>query len=295
MLEIGVQNGGSLEIWAEYFHSNSIIVGCDIDKNCHDLEFNNERIKVVIGDINHKNTCDEIFLHQPFFDIIIDDGSHQCADIIRTFCQLFTRLNDGGIFVIEDLHASYWYKFGGGLHHPKSAISFFKMLIDVINFEHWGIDLSPNSYLFSHGFDIEPEFLETLDHIHSIEFINSVCFIRKEDPKSNLLGTRVVAGDLEVLSSNRKYHGMQNAVQNQRSNPLSNLDCWREPHNCQGYSSNFEGIADMVSKKLNERDDTICNQQLQLQKITDELNRAEAQLEMLKELLLLDDHADRIQ
>jgi hypothetical protein len=34
LLEIGIQNGGSLEIWSKYFPEHSILIGCDIDENC---------------------------------------------------------------------------------------------------------------------------------------------------------------------------------------------------------------------------------------------------------------------
>ena len=34
LLEIGVRNGGSLELWAEYFNKAVNIVGCDIDEAC---------------------------------------------------------------------------------------------------------------------------------------------------------------------------------------------------------------------------------------------------------------------
>jgi hypothetical protein len=60
LLEIGVQNGGPLEIWAKYFLKAEKIVGCDIDQNCGRLQFADPRIKIVIGDVNsddsEKNT-----------------------------------------------------------------------------------------------------------------------------------------------------------------------------------------------------------------------------------------------
>ena len=41
-------------------------------------------------------------------DIIIDDGSHVNPLTIRTFEILFPLLKDGGIYVVEDAHTSYW-------------------------------------------------------------------------------------------------------------------------------------------------------------------------------------------
>ena len=37
LLEIGIQNGGSVEIWAQYFDNAIAIVGCDIDRRCNAL------------------------------------------------------------------------------------------------------------------------------------------------------------------------------------------------------------------------------------------------------------------
>ena len=34
LFEIGVLNGGSLEIFSKYFENAELILGCDIDKNC---------------------------------------------------------------------------------------------------------------------------------------------------------------------------------------------------------------------------------------------------------------------
>ena len=39
LLEIGIQNGGSLEIWAQYFEKAKTLVGCDVEPNCHSLKF----------------------------------------------------------------------------------------------------------------------------------------------------------------------------------------------------------------------------------------------------------------
>jgi hypothetical protein len=37
LFEIGIQNGGSLEIWAKYFTNAKSIIGCDIDEKCREL------------------------------------------------------------------------------------------------------------------------------------------------------------------------------------------------------------------------------------------------------------------
>ena len=38
-------------------------------------------------------------------------------DILNSFEYLYPKLKIGGLYVIEDLHTSYWPKFGGGLNN----------------------------------------------------------------------------------------------------------------------------------------------------------------------------------
>ena len=39
LLEIGVQNGGSLEIWDQYFSNAVCLLGCDINPDCSKLQY----------------------------------------------------------------------------------------------------------------------------------------------------------------------------------------------------------------------------------------------------------------
>ena len=120
LLEIGIQNGGSLEIWSKYFANATDLIGCDINPDCAHLPYNDPRIDVVIGEVNSHDTRSQLFNRCQQFDIIIDDGSHFPSDIIQTFGHYFPRLAEGGLFIVEDLHCSYWDKFDGGLFYPFS-------------------------------------------------------------------------------------------------------------------------------------------------------------------------------
>ncbi len=56
LLEIGIQNGGSLEIWSKYFPYAQKLVGCDINPECAGLSYEDPRIAVVVGDVNSDTT-----------------------------------------------------------------------------------------------------------------------------------------------------------------------------------------------------------------------------------------------
>lgn len=202
VLEIGAQNGGSLEIWAKYFSNAAHVIGCDIDERCRALSFDDPRVCLIVGDAVSDSVRNNIVELSGPLDIVIDDGSHRSGDIVCTFSKYFPFLRDGGIYVAEDLHASYWQAYGGGVFHPYSSISFFKKLCDIINHEHWAVAGSRASILESFQAQYGAEFDELeLARIHSITFVNSICFIKKGHPLTNVVGERVIVGIEEPIAT----------------------------------------------------------------------------------------------
>lgn len=221
LLEIGIQNGGSLEIWSKFFPKAEKIVGCDINPDCAQLTYKDPRIRLVVGDANSDEAQAAVLSHSATFDLIIDDGSHQSSDIVKSFARYFPRLVEGGIFVAEDLHCSYWKQFEGGLFDPFSSMAFLKRLADVINHEHWGVEKATTEifagFFARYGFHIDAEILS---HIHSVEFINSMCVIRKLLPEQNVLGPRFISGLVErVVPGHLGLHMTQATPLYQRDNP----------------------------------------------------------------------------
>lgn len=207
LLEIGIQNGGSLEIWSKYFKNAKHIIGCDIDPKCECLDYFDERINFIIGNINSEKTENNILNISNDFDIIIDDGSHKSSDIIHSFNRYFPHLKDNGVFIIEDVHTSYWKHFEGGLFYPYSAISFLKRLVDIINYEHWRLPGFPRKHIlkyFQNKYKFSVDEKQLL-RIHSIEFINSLCIIKKKKPDENILGKRIVTGDDECVTDDYQF------------------------------------------------------------------------------------------
>jgi hypothetical protein len=131
ILEIGVQDGGSLEIWKKYLPPGSRIHGMDINKKCLDLTFS-DGVQFYLGNAADAAVTDEVF-KDVTFDIILDDGSHISREVVDAFAHLFGKLRPGGIYVVEDLFTSYWRNYGGGLGDPRSSVEFFKSLADITN------------------------------------------------------------------------------------------------------------------------------------------------------------------
>jgi GT2 family glycosyltransferase len=200
LLEIGIQNGGSLEIWSKYFAQAEALIGCDINPDCAQLQYEDQRIQVIVGDANAVASRQAVQAITPKLDLLIDDGSHVSGDIIESFLHYFPMLEDGGLYVAEDLHCSYWQEFDGGLFDPASSIAFFKALADIVNHEHWGVGQGMQYVLSGmakkYGLDFSSAGLEK---IHSVEFVNSVCVIRKQPAVSNQLGRRQIVGQQELV------------------------------------------------------------------------------------------------
>ena len=184
------------------------------------LTYDDFRIKVVVGDANTDVAEADILRHSPHFDLIIDDGSHTSGDIIKSFARYFRHLNNGGMFVAEDLHCSYWENYEGGLYYPYSSIAFFKRLADVVNHEHWGIEKDRKQLLSGFSEHFETVFDESdLADIHAIEFFNSVCVVHKRKRRSNVLGERLIAGQNDVVVSGLLDSIIQPLTQPQSRNP----------------------------------------------------------------------------
>lgn len=131
-VEIGVQNGGSVQMWKNYFGKSAQIIGVDIDECCK--QFEEEQIAIEIGSQEDENFWAAFKEKYPRVDILLDDGGHTMNQQITTFREMFPHIKDGGLYMCEDCHTSYVKDFGGGLNNPASFIEFTKRIIDEINF-----------------------------------------------------------------------------------------------------------------------------------------------------------------
>lgn len=135
ILEIGVKEGRSLAMWAEYF-PNAEIHGLDLFEENNMLDVyntliaNNENHKELKIKLHRGNQCDWRILEELRkydFDVIIDDGSHNSRDQLMTFFGLF----NGKHYFIEDLHCNNDEFFSQGLHREFRAINIFG---DIMSF-----------------------------------------------------------------------------------------------------------------------------------------------------------------
>jgi cephalosporin hydroxylase len=137
LIEVGVQKGGSLEMWSDYFGGSANITGIDIDPECTNLKYDANNINVVIGDQGSGEFWDQFLSsYKNPIDIFIDDGGHTMDQQILTFEKVFAKMPIGSIYICEDCHTSYMPHNGGGYGVKSSFINYAKGYIDVIH-ENW--------------------------------------------------------------------------------------------------------------------------------------------------------------
>ena len=105
IMEIGVCQGGSIQMWSQYF-SNAEIHGVDIDFSRVNYKFDTSRIHLHTRDAYTDSFVDTFELAS--FDVIIDDGPHTLDSMIR-IVQLYPKLiKENGLLIIEDVQSADW-------------------------------------------------------------------------------------------------------------------------------------------------------------------------------------------
>jgi hypothetical protein len=179
-LEIGILSVGSVRMWEAYFPAAELHF-IDIDPSL--IQYHSTRSHYHFLDQGNPHALNQfIEAVGKDFDIIIDDGGHMANQQITSFLVLFSALKSGGVYVIEDLHTSYWSHYGGegSLENPKSSpsstIEFLKKLIDDLNY------VGARTACASHE-RISPLILNDLsffqEQILSMHFYDGLCLIIK--------------------------------------------------------------------------------------------------------------------
>ena len=144
VLEIGVNHGGSLRMWREYFGKNAKIIGIDVNPMCE--AFATDQIDVRIGGQEDKNFLQSIIDEFGTPDVVIDDGSHIMDHINASFDFLYSKVSPNGVYIIEDLHTAYWDDAGGGLKKAGTFIERCKDMVDELNAFHTRKALYPTEF-----------------------------------------------------------------------------------------------------------------------------------------------------
>ena len=111
VLEIGIYQGGSIKMWADYF-TNAKVYGLDIMhiNNVWNEIKNNDRIILhTSSDAYNKDFFNEHLLNKNIkFDMLLDDGPHT-LDSMKIYVSMYSQLlADDGILILEDVQDWNW-------------------------------------------------------------------------------------------------------------------------------------------------------------------------------------------
>jgi hypothetical protein len=198
MLEIGVNFGGSLELWRKYFtHPGSVVVGIDYNEKCTQFDNPEHNMYVRIGKQQDQEFLRGVVEEFGPFDIVLDDASHIPAFTLQSFRYLFLHgLNDDGVYLVEDLHSCYspdssepfpdksWFQ--GANDGSPQFIHFVMQLMDIMH-AHWlqtptGDDIDkfePSNPTYQESFQVP--LVTTI--IKGIELYDAIVAIRRGHPE----------------------------------------------------------------------------------------------------------------
>jgi FkbM family methyltransferase len=106
ILEIGIQRGGSLKLWSDYF-INANIYGLDIDEAPTFLK-HYDRIQTFKTSAYSLKSINMFINKNIYFDVILDDGPHTIESMIYALIHYPKLLAPNGILIIEDIPSMEW-------------------------------------------------------------------------------------------------------------------------------------------------------------------------------------------
>jgi cephalosporin hydroxylase len=103
LLEIGIYQGGSLQLWARHFGEKSNIYGFDVEDNIVPQFVDEPNIFIGMEDAYSDEVINRF--DDEYFDIIIDDGPHTLQSQLDCMNKWWTKLAVGGKMIIEDIQS----------------------------------------------------------------------------------------------------------------------------------------------------------------------------------------------
>jgi len=247
-LEIGNRWCGALWGWRVYL-PNAKIYGLDIDKQSQVFQTNNPDtgIDVYQGDQTDVNLLKKIHKDAEKLDIIIDDGGHTMTQMKTSFETLWPLLEDGGIYIIEDLQCCYWPSFEGGLKKENSFIEYIKSLVDNLHAPFYKSESVKAARAEEFMIDEPSNYYDK--SIGSIEIYDSIAVIRKkvkEKLKPNSIEHNFSQEILNFMAGFEKEHNKYFEPTFSRKEKLT-LSAW------------FHEIDNNFVKLLGEREEKMKN------------------------------------
>ncbi len=167
-LEIGIFRGASHKMWRDYF-PNATIYGVDNAPDTITRFQGYERMVIDYLHTGHRDQLTEYAKKGPW-RIIIDDGGHITSHQNQTFEILWSQVEPGGYYVVEDTQTSY-----ASFVHQKSDRTF-------TGYNTW---IDSDETLMQRMFRLVDEVCEpasnTYQDVESVTFHTGLAIIKKRD------------------------------------------------------------------------------------------------------------------
>jgi predicted O-methyltransferase YrrM len=151
ILEIGSFSGASAAAFAKFFKKAKVFC---LDINISNFKYYSKKIKVYGLDACNQNDAEKFFKdnniknNKPFFDIIIDDGSHNLTDMLIAFRIFFEKLKSNGFYIIEEYKFPNYYDHLND-HNEITINKFYKKILDKKLFKSKILNYSFQKIIFN--------------------------------------------------------------------------------------------------------------------------------------------------
>jgi len=194
VLEIGIEKGGSLKLWNDYF-VNANIYGIDINDSPNFLK---EFKRVQCLKMNaYSDESIEYFKNKNIkFDLIVDDGPHTLETMIYFVQNYLQLLETDGVMVVEDIPDISWCeefkKFVPkycdfeivDLRNPKNI---YDDILFVIRKNKNIVEKNDDLWLFyafeGHNFKVLEDYIESLNEKYNIVYTQDAEYVLSCNPK----------------------------------------------------------------------------------------------------------------
>lgn len=147
ILELGVDEGLSLELWVKRY-PKARVVGVD-NRLCPTVE----GAEQVIADQTDRSSLEQLSNEVGGWGLVVDDASHLGSESATSFDILWPYVHPGGYYVVEDWMTGYWSWWPDGPGHRDGAtddynhaghqagmVGFVKRLVDLLADPSWDVE-----------------------------------------------------------------------------------------------------------------------------------------------------------
>lgn len=126
ILELGVKNGGSLNMWSKFAHPSAILIGVDIVPSInHPIGSSSQSVYLIIADCDVKATREKVKRITDEVDFLFLDANHRYYGVREEFRIFAPLVREEGLVAIHDTTDEHVKRFVGELkdYFPINSVT----------------------------------------------------------------------------------------------------------------------------------------------------------------------------